>query len=167
MTKKAKPFSVKDVWVEGVGYSHDPLRLGIYMIEDMLVYKKCQTKCGQRVLVTLKLKAGTEIIFGEANKTLKNCPRIMIQSLIRGGGFGKCRTNEAKVVSMKRLVFKSEKGWRESNSSRPIKTAYSMHDSTFKYVVGKTVQAPLAQNQFEDCLSGIHFFCTKKEALNY
>jgi hypothetical protein len=46
---------------------------------------------------------------------------------------------------------------------------FSRHDPNFKYEVGKTVRPtkPFCEDRFDECSSGIHFFLTRDEAVNY
>jgi len=75
----------------------------------------------------------------------------------RSHAFGrKCRAEYAEVLEI-------------TKGCRKLKTAVSNHDSNFKYEVGKTVKPtrPFSDNWLEECESGIHFFITKIEAINY
>ena len=69
----------------------------------------------------------------------------------------KCRTNKAKVLDI-----------IDIDSGLHIKEAYSEHDNNFVYKVGDSVTINdfnLAYNI--ECASGIHFFKTEEEAINY
>ena len=69
---------------------------------------------------------------------------------------GKCRTNTVKVLSIVDLV------------GNKYTEAFSLFDNQFKYEVGKKITIrsfDLAYNA--ECSTGIHFFRTKKEAINY
>ncbi len=71
----------------------------------------------------------------------------------RSSAFGrKCRAEYADVLEIEGSA-----------------TAYSEHDNTFTYEVGKRVvpKLPFDENWQEECASGIHFFITKIEAENY
>jgi hypothetical protein len=51
-----------------------------------------------------------------------------------------------------------------------LPNATSIHDKTFKYVVGDIVHpigAPYDTNRWNECAPGIHFFLTREEAENY
>lgn len=68
----------------------------------------------------------------------------------------KCRTQSAKVIKI------------EDSCGNQLKYGYSMHNDSFKYVVGKTVVAKDFNLQYNvECGGGIHFFRTKKEALAF
>jgi hypothetical protein len=62
----------------------------------------------------------------------------------------KCRTSKALVVSL---------------SDGTI--GYSTHDPNFTYEVGKTVETGLDEDFRYECVTGIHFFITKQEAIDY
>jgi len=70
---------------------------------------------------------------------------------------GKCRAAKAKVLEIKAL-----------GRTQTFKGGYSLWDTGFKYVVGKTVKP---RDKFSmstnECESGIHFFRTVREARFY
>lgn len=74
---------------------------------------------------------------------------------------GKCRAESAKVLSITSI----ENGRRLPKST----LAHSDWDYTFTYRVGDTVRPryPLSKDPNVTCASGIHFFTTRKEAVNY
>lgn len=75
------------------------------------------------------------------------------------GGGRKCRCSKAKVLEIQDL----------SGSRNDIKEARSIYANEFVYVVGHNVK-PLERfekNRWEECSSGIHFFITRKEAVDY
>ena len=77
----------------------------------------------------------------------------------RSNGTGrKCRCSKAKVLDIQTI----------DGESLGVE-AYSGHDSTFKYKVGETVEPvePFDDNRWEDCASGIHFFITRTEAVDW
>ena len=77
----------------------------------------------------------------------------------RSNGTGrKCRCSKAKVLDIQTM----------DGESLGVE-AYSGHDSTFKYKVGETVEPvePFDDNRWEDCASGIHFFITRTEAVDW
>jgi len=48
------------------------------------------------------------------------------------------------------------------------KEGISKHDKTVKYVKGKIVKAnKFDEDRWHECSSGIHFFITKQEAIDY
>lgn len=77
----------------------------------------------------------------------------------RTSSFGrKCRCNKAEVVDITTL-----------DGTPVINTiAFSAHDSDFMYTVGKIVTVDnFDTNRYEECAPGIHFFITRKEAVDY
>lgn len=74
---------------------------------------------------------------------------------------GKCRAESAKVLSITRI----DNGRRLPKST----LAHSDWDYTFTYRVGETVRPrfPFNKDPNVTCASGIHFFTTRKEAVNY
>ena len=69
----------------------------------------------------------------------------------------KCRCNKAKVLSITDLQGIAE-----------FQKAHSRHDNDFIYEVGKTVIVDdYDDNRWNECSTGIHFFITRKEAVDY
>ena len=69
----------------------------------------------------------------------------------------KCRCNKAKVLSITDLQGIAE-----------FQKAHSTHDNDFIYEVGKTVIVDdYDDNRWNECSTGIHFFITRDEAVNY
>ena len=70
----------------------------------------------------------------------------------------KCRCSKAKVLEMTAFDDKPFDGIAEST-----------FDASFTYEVGKTVEPtePFCEDRWNECASGIHFFITKEEAINY
>ena len=70
----------------------------------------------------------------------------------------KCRCNMAKVVSIQN-VNGTESGLSEVSS---------VYDHNFIYKVGETVKVDnFDENRWNECSSGIHFFITRQEAVEY
>ena len=70
----------------------------------------------------------------------------------------KCRCSKAKVLSI------------ENKDGTPceLNTVKSDHDNTFVYTVGEIVEEPnFCTNRWQECAPGIHFFITRKEAVDY
>jgi uncharacterized protein YjbI with pentapeptide repeats len=68
----------------------------------------------------------------------------------------KCRTNIAKVLEITNLAGKV------------CRVAYSNYEPDFKYKVGEIVEVEdFALRYNLECASGIHFFRTKEEAIDY
>ena len=70
----------------------------------------------------------------------------------------KCRASEAKVVKM----------WNYK-TQEVVTIGISQNDIYFIYKTGETVKptTPFDENRWNECSSGIHFFMTEKEAINY
>lgn len=69
----------------------------------------------------------------------------------------KCRCNKAKVLSITGLSGVAE-----------FQQAFSRYDNNFIYEVGKTVVVDdFDEDRWNECSTGIHFFITKKEAIDY
>lgn len=81
----------------------------------------------------------------------------------RSSGTGrKCRASEAKVMG-----FYDLKGKRLSKETVPY--ACSIYAKRFRYYAGKTVRPKnvFEKDRWEECASGIHFFITFQEAVEY
>lgn len=69
----------------------------------------------------------------------------------------KCRCSKAVVLDIENIKTKEK-----------IEIAKSRYDSKFVYEVGKTVEVKdFNEDRWEECTTGIHFFITKDEAINY
>ncbi len=69
----------------------------------------------------------------------------------------KCRCNKAKVLSITDLQGTAE-----------FQKAHSRYDNDFIYEVGKTVIVDdFDEDRWNECSTGIHFFITRNEAVNY
>ena len=70
----------------------------------------------------------------------------------------KCRCSKAKVLSITNL----------DGTDADTDVAYSNHDPSFIYKVGETVEVPnFDTNRWNECSTGIHFFITRQEAVEY
>ena len=70
----------------------------------------------------------------------------------------KCRCSEAVVVNITDLYGKEVEE----------KTVFSTYDPGFSYTVGETVSVDnFDENRWNECAPGIHFFITRKEAVDY
>lgn len=86
--------------------------------------------------------------------------RIATLMLFKGQEFqaqslSKCRTNKALVLKITNI-----------KETEHFSKGYSIWSDTFEYKVGETVEAEY-DTEFNECASGIHFFMTKEEAINY
>ena len=69
----------------------------------------------------------------------------------------KCRCSKAKVLSITGL-----------NGVAEFQQATSSYDNDFLYEVGKTVIVDdFDEDRWDECSTGIHFFITRDEAVNY
>ena len=71
----------------------------------------------------------------------------------------KCRASTARVLDLQD---------KQGNSLPPDTTAYSSYDSDFTYKKGETVHVEdFDTNRWNECTTGIHFFITRIEAVEY
>ena len=69
----------------------------------------------------------------------------------------KCRCDKAKVISITSLDGKEN-----------FTTAYSYYDRFFQYTVGQTVIIDdFDEERWNECSTGVHFFITREEAVDY
>ncbi len=70
----------------------------------------------------------------------------------------KCRCSKAKVISITNL----------DGSKTDVKEVISSYDKTFKYKIGEMAEvANFDPNRWNECSTGIHFFITRQEAVDY
>ena len=70
----------------------------------------------------------------------------------------KCRCNKAKVLSITKI----------DGTSDGVDTVYSIYDETFAYKIGELVEVKdFDDNRWNECSTGIHFFLTRQEAVEY
>jgi len=95
-----------------------------------------------------------------AFKIAQNCIiklRITENALRSSATSRKCRASEAEVLDIE-----------EIKSGDKLQSVMSNHDIHFIYEVGKTVFVDdFDTNRWEECSTGIHFFLTEQEAINY
>lgn len=73
----------------------------------------------------------------------------------------KCRCSKAKVLEILGMD-------NENKFTIPVKKGYSTHEPAFEYKVGEMVYPDsFDEDRWNECSSGIHFFITKQEAINY
>ena len=72
----------------------------------------------------------------------------------------KCRASKARVVSITDI---------EGNQIDGAERVFSKHDVDFVYSNGVTVEPtePFEENRWDECASGIHFFITREEAVDW
>ena len=70
----------------------------------------------------------------------------------------KCRCSKAKVISITNI----------DGTEANVDAAYSGYDREFEYRVGEIVKVDsFDTNRWNECAPGIHFFITRKEAVDY
>ena len=70
----------------------------------------------------------------------------------------KCRCDKAKVLSITKI----------DGTSDGVDTVYSIYDETFAYKIGELVEVKdFDNNRWNECSTGIHFFLTRQEAVEY
>ena len=70
----------------------------------------------------------------------------------------KCRCSKAKVLSITKV----------DNEEESLCRAWSIHDPSFEYTVGKEVEVKdFDTNRWNECSAGIHFFMTREEAESF
>ena len=70
----------------------------------------------------------------------------------------KCRCSKAKVISITNI----------DGTETNVEVAYSRYDSKFEYRVGEIVKVDnFDTDRWHECAPGIHFFITRKEAVDY
>lgn len=70
----------------------------------------------------------------------------------------KCRCSKAKVISITAL----------DGSDAGIDIAFSNYDHSFAYKVGEIVKVDnFDTDRWNECSTGIHFFITRDDAVNY
>ena len=81
------------------------------------------------------------------------------EDALRSSATGKkCRCSKAKVLSITNI------DGTESN----VNSARSLWDPDFVYTVGETIEVPnFDTNRWIECAPGIHFFITRKEAVDF
>lgn len=144
--------------------SLDPHEPHISKIKKALVgYKKVLSgRTGQPLLVKLLIPVGAKVRFQAKNRYLwESCD-------------GKLRTNLAKVLSVRRTRLDDDGYHLRTDRRVKIGTKTvpcSKHDTSgheLQYTEGRMVRPNVFDNDRNAaCAGGIHFFLTKKEALNY
>ena len=93
----------------------------------------------------------------------KKCKKCIVKLLIpedakrSSATTRKCRASKAKVLSIENI-----------ESGEEVKEVCSDYDETFIYKVGETVEVKdFNEDRWDECSTGIHFFITKQEAINY
>ena len=104
---------------------------------SIIGWKKCLTRGGDLRIVKLRIPEDAK----------------------RGNATGrKCRASKAEVLEVQTM------------EGDPVdETVYSRYDPMFAYAAGSSVEpiAPFDVDRFNECASGIHFFITREEAVDF
>lgn len=93
-------------------------------------------------------------------KTINNIVELEIQedALRCSATSRKCRCSKAKVISITNI----------DGTPSDMKSVRSTFDPTFIYTVGDIVEVTdFDENRWNECSTGIHFFITRQEAVDY
>lgn len=105
---------------------------------DIIGWKKAAADYGKPIIVKLLIPADAQ----RSNSTGR-----------------KCRASKARILDLQDL---------DGDSLPPDTTARSQHDRRFTYQKGETVHAEdFDTNRWNECAPGIHFFITRREAVEY
>ena len=105
---------------------------------DVIGWKKAAADYGKPIIVKLLIPADAQ----RSNSTGR-----------------KCRASKARILDLQDL---------DGDSLPPDTTARSQHDRRFAYQKGETVHAEdFDTNRWNECAPGIHFFITRREAVEY
>lgn len=105
---------------------------------DIIGWKKAAADYGKPIIVKLLIPADAQ----RSNSTGR-----------------KCRASKARILDLQDL---------DGDSLPPDTTARSQHDRRFVYQKGETVHAEdFDTNRWNECAPGIHFFITRREAVEY
>ena len=105
---------------------------------DIIGWKKAITLDGAPIIVKLLIPADAQ----RSNATGR-----------------KCRASTARVLDLQD---------KQGNSLPPDTTAYSSYDPDFTYQKGETVHVEdFDTDRWDECATGIHFFITRIEAIEY
>ena len=106
---------------------------------------------------------GSFIGFKKAHTTVPDSREAIVKLLITedakrsSATTRKCRCDKAKVISITSLDGKEN-----------FTTAYSYYDRFFQYTVGQTVVIDdFDEDRWNECSTGVHFFITREEAIDY
>ena len=104
---------------------------------------------------------GSFIAFKKAGNNYNNCiVELLIPEDARrcSATSRKCRCDKAKVLSITKI----------DGTSDGVDTVYSIYDETFAYKIGELVEVKdFDDNRWNECSTGIHFFLTRQEAVEY
>ena len=135
--------------------------------EDPLISVLCPLRCPEEDSFIAWKK-----IFVETNELKLRealCKLKIPKDALRTSGIGnKCRASKVKVLKIIGVENPQINELRRTTGKK-YKAGFSINYPKFKYEVGKVVE-PLDDfdpNRFHECSSGIHFFMSKQDAINY
>ena len=71
----------------------------------------------------------------------------------------KCRASKAKILRIEKL---------DGSICEDVKECISNYDKNFIYKIGEIVEVPdFDTDRWNECSTGIHFFITRQEAVDY
>ena len=158
--------------------TNDRIRKDGTINEDPIITRLCPLKCpeegsfiGWKQIMIKKIE-----IFDEGmgkHETIIPAPalcklKIPSDALRSSGTDVKCRCDKAKVLEITELIDNGKNYMREKTNIK-YKKGYSINDGSFEYKVGKTVKCrkKFDNDRFHECSSGIHFFMSKRDAMDY
>lgn len=110
----------------------------------------------------LSLQCPEEGSFIGYKVAIGNVERVIVKLMITedakrsSGTTRKCRCNKAKVLDITNF-----------DGTKHYNTAHSIKCSEFTYNIGEIVESDFDENRWLDCGKGIHFFITRREAIDY
>ena len=123
------------------------------LFEDCVFENSFQMKCPEKgeYIAYKKIHTG--------NKRAAIAKLLIPADAKRSSAFGnKCRADKAIVLDI----------FDVSDFNITYNNGYSIHDSTFKYEIGKMVEVKdFDTNRWHECSTGIHHFMTIEEAMQY
>ena len=126
---------------------------------------RCANNIAEAIGLSLPIACPEAGSFTAYKKAVAKDDNVIVQLLIpasakRTSATGrKCRADKAKVIAI----------WNMDRTKSELTEAFSTHDNEFIYKVGMYVEPkePFCENRWNECSSGIHFFITFDEAVNY
>ena len=95
-----------------------------------------------------------ELVYKKCLNNVIVVATIPYDAEVRGNYKGKCRASKAKIVDI-------------IGDFCGEKIGFSTYDYTTTYFIGDEVVIEDFDRSFEECSTGFHFFCTRKQAENY
>ena len=136
------------------------LKDGVIM-EDKIISLICPLKCPEEGSFI-----GWKKICTGKDEHYALCKLEIPKDALRLSGNGnKCRASKAKVLDIEDIEYDNYL----TPNGKKNKKGHSIHVINFIYEVGKIVECTKAfdLNRLHECSSGIHFFISKQEAIDY